>query len=178
MRDHPDFAALADHLAGREDAAVAAHLKGCAACAQAAAAVARLLAAGRRAASAPLPSRRALRLALKAFRAPKAPSLLELVFDSFRKPATAQAIRAGALETRFLRFSGEATVEIEVREGARGTEIRGQVTPKEYAPEVTLVAGKVRRRAKVAPDGTFVLRSVPRGAAEIRLGGARIELEP
>jgi hypothetical protein len=178
MREkHPDFAALLDHLAGREDPDVATHLGACAACAKAAKAAGQLLAAGRRAAAEPPPSRRALRLAMKAFRAPKTSSLLELLFDSFLKPAAAQAIRAGALSSRFLRFGGEVTVELEVREGARGADVRGQLTPKDYAGEVRLESGKVRRRARVAADGTFVLRSVPRKPVEITVGASRIRVE-
>ena len=177
MREHPEFAALLDHLAGRVDEQVVAHLAQCSACAAAAQKAARLLEAGRKAVAEPEPSRRALRLAMQAFRGEKGPSLLKLVFDSFLKPATAQAIRSGALTARFLRFSGDVGMEIEIREGARGTEVRGQLTPKDYAPEVTLVAGKARRRAKVAADGTFVLRNVPRKAVEIRVGSARVQTE-
>jgi anti-sigma factor RsiW len=166
-----------DHLAGRKDARVAAHLEACPACAEAAAAAARLLAAGRRAAAAPVPTKRALARAERIFRdarAARAPSLLELVFDSFLKPVTAAAVRSGAVAARFLRFAGDVTVELEVREGARGRDVRGQLTPRDYAQEVTLRAGKVGRRAKVEPDGTFVLRAVPRGEVEIRIGSVRI----
>lgn len=177
MREHPGFGALLDHVAGREDAQIVAHIKGCSACAAAARKAARLLEAGRRAMAEPKPSRRALSLAMKAFRGEQAPSLLKLVFDSFLKPATAEALRAQALAARFVKFSGEVTVEMEVREGARGAEVRGQLTPADYAPEVTLVAGKVLRRAKVAADGTFVLRGVPRKAVEFRIGAARIQTE-
>ncbi len=177
MREHPEFAALLDHLAGRLDEQVVAHLAQCSACAARAQKAARLLEAGRKAVMEPKPSRRALRLAMQAFRGEKAASFLQLVFDSFLKPATAQAIRSGALTARFLRFSGDVNVEIEVREGAGGAEVRGQIAPADYANEVTLLAGKVRRRAKVLADGTFVLRRVPRKAVEIRVGTARIRTE-
>jgi len=174
MREHPEYADLLDHVAGREDKQVAIHILGCAACATAAAKARRLLETGRRAAAEPKPSRRALRLAMEAFRGGKtAPSFLQLVFDSFLKPATAEAIRAGALTSRFLRFSGDVNVEIEVRGGARGAEVRGQITPPDYAAEVSAVAGKTRRRAEVAEDGTFVLRNVPRKTVEFRVGSAR-----
>lgn len=177
MREHPEFAAILDHLAGRVDEQVVIHLAQCSACAAAAQKAARLLEAGRKATAEPKPSRRALRLAMQAFRGEKGPSFLQLVFDSFLKPATAQAIRSGALTARFLRFSGEVSMEIEVKEGARGAEVRGQLSPPDYATEVVLVAGKVRRRAKVAADGTFALRDVPRKAVEIRVGSARAQTE-
>jgi hypothetical protein len=175
MREHASFADLMDHLAGRPDARVAAHLEACPACAEAAAAAARVIAAGRRAATAPAPTKRALKRAGRIFRDARraeAPGLLELVFDSFLKPVA--AVRSGAAAARFLRYEGDVTVEIEVREGVRGRDLRGQLTPKGYAKEVTLVAGRVRRRARVEPDGTFVLRAVPRGEAELRIGPARV----
>lgn len=174
MREHPDFTTLLDHLAGRADAAIVAHLAECPACAAAAQKAARLLEAGRRAVLEPKPSRRALKLAMQAFRGERPPSFLQLVFDSFLKPATADAIRAGALTSRFLRFTGDVNMEIEVREGASGADLRGQLTPADFAKEVTLLAGKGRRRAKVAADGTFVLKNVPRKTVEIRVGNARV----
>ncbi len=177
MQEHPEFAALLDHLAGRADEQVVAHLAQCPACAAAAQKAARLLDAGRRAAKEGKPSRRAIRLAMLAFRGEKAPFLLQLVFDSFRTPATAEGIRSGALTSRFLRFSGDVNVEIEVREGAGGADVRGQLLPADYAREVTLLAGKTRRRSKVDADGTFVLRKVPRKAVELRVGIARIQAE-
>jgi hypothetical protein len=174
MREHPDYGAILDHLAGRTDETVVAHLAQCAACAAAAQKAARLLEAGRRAVAEPKPSRRALKLALQAFRGETGPSFLQLVFDSFMKPATAEGIRSGALTSRFLRFTGDVNVEIEVKEGASGAEIRGQLTPANHAPEVVLTAGKVRRRAKVNADGTFVLRNVPKKTVEIRVGTSRV----
>jgi len=173
MREHPEFAQLLDHVAGREDQEVAVHILGCGACASAAAGARRLLEAGRRAMAEPKPSRRAMKLAMQAFRGEGAPSFLQLIFDSFLRPATAEAIRAGALASRFLRFSGEVTVELEIKEGGRGAEVRGQLTPPDYAPEVILVCGKTRRRAKVSADGTFVLKNVPRKTVEIRVGNTR-----
>lgn len=175
MQQHPEFAAILDHVAGREDKGVAVHILGCAACAGEAAKARRLLESGRRAMAEPEPSKRAHRLAMEAFRGGEAaPSLLQLVFDSFLKPATAEGIRAGALASRFLRFSGDVTVEIEVREGARGADLHGQLAPAAYATAVSLVAGKTRRSAKVLADGTFVLRNVPRKTVELRIGSARI----
>jgi hypothetical protein len=115
-----------------------------------------------------------MKLAKAAFRGETGPSFLQLVFDSFLKPATADAIRAGALTSRFLRFSGDVELEIEVREGASGAELRGQLTPADYATEVMVTAGKARRRAKVQADGTFVLRNVPRKTVEIRVGNSRV----
>jgi hypothetical protein len=173
MREHPEYALLLDHVAGREDPDVAVHILGCATCSAAAAKARALLEAGRRAMAEPKPSRRAMKLAMQAFRGEAAPSFLQLVFDSFMKPATAEAIRAGALESRFLRFSGDVTLELEVKEGGRGAEIRGQLTPANYAPEVVAISGKTRRRAKVGADGTFALRNVPRKTVEIRVGSTR-----
>jgi hypothetical protein len=174
MREHPEYGAILDHLAGREDKEVALHILGCAECQAAAAKARRLLDAGRRALAEPKPSRRAMKLAMQAFRGETGPSFLQLVFDSFMKPATAEAIRSGALTSRYLRFTGDVNMEIEVREGASGAEIRGQLTPANYAPEVVLTAGKARRRAKVAADGTFVLRNVPKKTVEIRVGNSRV----
>ena len=174
MREHPEYALLLDHVAGREDKAVAVHILGCAECQAAARKARRLLDAGRRAAAEPKPSKRAMKLAMQAFRGETGPSFLQLVFDSFLKPATADAIRAGALTSRFLRFSGDVNMEIEVKEGARGADIRGQLTPANYAKELVLVAGKTRRRAKVGPDGTFVLKDVPKKTVEIRVGNSRV----
>jgi RNA polymerase sigma factor (sigma-70 family) len=174
---HPDFAALLGHLAGRTDEQVVSHVAHCSSCAAAAQKAARLLEAGRRAVAEPKPSRRALSLARQAFVTGRTPSLLELVFDSFRSPATAEGIRSGALTSRYLRFAGDVHVEIEIREGARGTEVRGQLTPPSYAAEAALFAGKVRRRAKVSADGSFLLRNVPRKTVEIRVGNARIQTE-
>jgi anti-sigma factor RsiW len=177
MQEHPDHGALLDHLAGREDKEVAVHLLGCARCQAEAARARRLIDAGRRAAAEPKPSSRAVKLGMQAFRGEKAPSFLQLVFDSFLKPATAEGIRSGALASRFLRFSGEVQVELEVKEGGGGAEVRGQLTPPDYAPEVTVIAGKTRRRAKVAADGTFVLKNVPRKTVEFRVGSVRAVTE-
>ncbi|HEX5137880.1 MAG TPA: hypothetical protein VFY93_12965 [Planctomycetota bacterium] len=173
MREHPEYALLLDHVAGREDPEVAVHILGCAECSAAAAQARRLVEAGRRAMAEGKPSRRAMKLAMQAFRGEPAPSFLQLVFDSFLKPATAEAIRAGALSSRFLRFSGDVTVELEIREGGRGAEVRGQISPGNFAPEVVAISGKTRRRAKVGEDGTFVLRNLPRKTVEFRIGNTR-----
>ncbi len=174
MGEHPEYAFLLDHVAGREDKEVAVHILGCAECQAAAAKARRLIDAGRRAAAEPKPSKRALKIAMQAFRGEPAPSFLQLIFDSFMKPATAEAIRSGALTSRFLRFTGNVNVEIEVKEGASGAEIRGLITPANHAPEVVVIAGKTRRRSKVAADGTFVLRNVPKKTVEIRVGSSRV----
>jgi hypothetical protein len=173
MREHPEYALLLDHVAGREDPEVAVHILGCPSCSAAAAKARHLLEAGRRAMAEPKPSRRALKLAMQAYRGEPAPSFLQLVFDSFLKPATAEAIRAGALTARFLRFSGDVTMELEVKEGARGAEVRGQISPANFATEIVAVSGKTRRRAKVGADGTFVLKNLPRKTVEFRIGSAR-----
>jgi anti-sigma factor RsiW len=174
MREHPEHGAILDHVAGHEDKEVALHLLGCAECQAAAAQARRLLDAGRRAMAEPKPSRRAMKLAIQAFRGETGPSFLQLVFDSFMKPATAEAIRSGALTSRFLRFTGDVNMEIEIKEGASGAEVRGHLTPANFAPEVVITAGRARRRAKVQADGTFVFRNVPRKTVEIRVGNARV----
>jgi hypothetical protein len=173
MREHPEYGALLDHLAGREDPDVAVHILGCPSCSAAAAKARLVLEAGQRAMAEPKPSRRAMKLAMQAFRGEAAPSFLQLVFDSFLKPATAEAIRAGALDSRFLRFSGDVTMELEVKEGGRGADVRGQISPADFAAEVVAVSGKTRRRAKVGADGTFVLKNVPRKTVELRVGNTR-----
>jgi hypothetical protein len=64
---------------------------------------------------------------------------------------------------------------MQVRPVRRGVEVRGQITPADAAREVILVRGdRRRRRAPIADDGTFVLKSVPRGEVEMELGEARI----
>jgi len=173
---HATLAALLDHLARGPDSQVEEHVATCARCAAEADRARRLLAAGRRAAAAPMPPQRVLRKALLAFRGARradAPSYLALVLDSLLRPAPALRA-AGAQTSRFLRYEGDLVVEIEVTPGTGGTELRGQLTPPDYADEVTLVCGRVTRRAAVGPEGTFVLRRVPRRAVEMRIGKSRI----
>ena len=173
---HVGLASLFDHLAGRDDPRVVRHLTDCPPCAARAAWASRLIAAGRRAGSAPRPSRRALARAASIFRrhhrAPQ-PSVLQLVLDSLLRPAP--ALRAAtAAPTRFLRYEGEATLELQITPVGRRVELRGQVTPADVASEVVLRAGTVRRRRKLAADGTFVIRAVPRGEVEIEVGPVRV----
>ena len=175
---HVAFAALLDHLAGRTAPQVAAHLEACPACAVRAADARRLLAAGRRAAAAPAPSRRALRRARAIFREAHAPpqvSLLRLVLDSLTRPAPALR-RAGAKATRFLRYEGAVTVELQLTPTAtrQRIDLHGQLTPADFAGEVVLEAGRVRRTVPVTADGTFVVRGVPKRDVELRIGTARI----
>jgi hypothetical protein len=173
---HADFTLILDSLAGRGQRWVVGHLETCSSCAARAERAARLLAAGRRAVSAPKLSKRAMKRALRVFRqhlASQQPGALRLVLDSLLRPAP--ALRATtASPARFLRYEGAATVELQVTPAARGVEVRGQVTPAGHADEVILRVGRTRRRGSVAKDGTFVLRNVPRGEVEIRVGPTRI----
>ncbi|MHC4932803.1 MAG: hypothetical protein ACYTGV_11505, partial [Planctomycetota bacterium] len=152
------------------------HLETCSSCAARAERAARLLAAGRRALSAPKLSKKAMKRAVRVFRenlAPQQPATLRLVLDSLLRPAPAlRATRASP--ARFLRYEGAATVELQVTPAARGVEVRGQVTPSGHADEVILRVGRASRRATVAEDGTFLLQRVPRGEVEIRVGPTRI----
>ncbi|MFQ5843949.1 MAG: hypothetical protein ACE5JG_03075 [Planctomycetota bacterium] len=171
---HPDLPALLDLAAGREGPA-RAHLASCTRGGELGGGLRRLVAAGRRAAAAPRLSGRARRRALRVFREQvrPAPSLLRLVVDSWLRAAP--ALRAGArAPARYLRFEGEVQVEIQVTAGARGRDLRGQLTPPDFAPEVVAVAGRTRRRAPVAGDGTFLLRGVPRRTVELQIGRASI----
>jgi hypothetical protein len=176
---HSDFGAILDHVALRADAEVARHVGTCPRCAALAERALRLLGAGRRAAAWPLPSRRAMRRAMRIFRearAPARPSLLELVLDSLLAPAP--AVRAAAAPARFLRYAGRITVEIQVTPRPRSVELLGQITPRDYAREVVLRSGKLVRRGPVAEDGTFRLVA-PRRRLGIEIGDARIAgLEP
>lgn len=172
---HVSFARLFDHLAGFESAQVSRHLQDCPVCTARSERVASLLAAGRRAYRAPRPSRRNLARALRIFRQHRdasQPSILQLVLDSLLRPAP--ALRATATPTRFLRYEGPATVELQVTPVRGRAELRGQITPPDFAAEAQLVSGTRKRRARVAADGTFLWRAVPHGEVEIRIGTVRI----
>ncbi|MHC4222745.1 MAG: RNA polymerase sigma factor [Planctomycetota bacterium] len=173
---HADFTLILDSLAGRGQRWVDGHLETCSSCAAQAEKAARLLAAGRRALSAPKLSKKAMKRAMRVFRehlAPQQPVALRLVLDSLLRPApTLRATKASP--TRFLRYEGAATVELQVTPAVRGVEVRGQVTPASHADEVVLRVGRTLRRGRVAKDGTFILRGVPRGEVEIRVGPTRI----
>jgi len=157
----PHLAAILDGLLGRGPVVPGAH-EG----------AERLLAAGRRALASAPPGRRAMARAMRIFREATKPraSLLRLVLDSLLAPAP--ALRASAATGRFLRFEGAVTVELQLAPAARGIDLRGQLTPAGYAAEV-VVAGKRRRRARVAPDGSFVMRGVPRGTVTLEVGPSR-----
>jgi hypothetical protein len=102
------------------------------------------------------------------------PSVLRLVLDSLAGAAPVPALRARAARTRFLRFEGEVTVEVEVSVARRGLDVRGQVTPRGDAAEVRLRGRRVRRAA-VAADGTFVVRGVSPGPVVLEVGRLRTE---
>ena len=173
---HVGFATLFDHLAGFERAQVSRHLQACPACAARAERVVSILAAGRRALRAPRPSRRNLTRALRIFREHRSasqPSILQLVLDSLLRPAPALR-SAAATPTRFLCYEGPATVELQVTPVRGRVELRGQVTPPDFAAEALLVSGTRKRRGKVAADGTFLWRAVPHGQVEIHIGTVRI----
>lgn len=174
------FADLLDHLAGREDPAIARILEDDARAAELAVRAGRLLGAGRRAAAAPAPSRRLLARAGRIFRdevSGRRPSLLELLLDTLDAPRPALALRRGRAATarpRFLKFGGACTVELQVTPRERGLELRGQVTPADTAREVVLELGGRARRAPVAADGTFLFKGVARGRAGLTLGPVAI----
>jgi anti-sigma factor RsiW len=174
---HVSFATMFDHLAGSERASVSRHLQDCPACAARAERIATLLAAGRRALRAPRPSRKNLTRALRIFREHRSasqPSFLRLALDSLLRPAPALRTASAATPTRFLRYEGAATVELQVTAVRGRVELRGQVTPPDFADEALLVSGTRERRGKVAADGTFLWRAVPHGEVEIRIGTVRI----
>lgn len=174
---HVSFAMMMDHLAGFERAQVSRHLRDCPACAARAERVASLLAAGRRALRAPRPSHKNLARAVRIFREHRSasqPSVLQLVLDSLLRPAPALRAAATAAPTRFLRYEGPATVELQVTPAGGRVELRGQLTPHDFAAEALLLSGTKRRRGKVAADGTFLWRAVPHGEVEIRIGTVRI----
>ncbi len=159
----PHLAAILDGLLGRGPRVPGAHEE-----------AERLLAAGRRALASAPPGRRAMARARRIFvdaARPRA-SLLRLVLDSMLAPAA--ALRASTAPGRFLRFEGAVTVELHLTPAARGIDLRGQLTPAGYAAEV-VVAGRRRRRARVAPDGGFVMRAVPRGTVTLEIGPSRFE---
>jgi len=171
---HIAFAALLDHLAGRESAQVAAHVAACESCTHEAAAARRLLEAGRRAATAPTMTKKQRRTARSIFKqafAPPRVSLLKMVLDSLTQPAP--AVRSGAPEARFVRFEGAVTVEMQISKAPRGVEVRGQVTPADYATRVEAEGTGRRRTSAIGPDGTFLFR-LPRGETDFRIGNTRI----
>ena len=174
MTQHPAFAALLDLAAGRGTEPVRGHVAACAHCRRLHENVERLVAAGRRARPVSL-STRARRRVQRIFRdhfRPKV-SLLDLVLDSLWRPAP--ALRTAAAPARFLRFEGDVQVELEITPSRRGVDLRGQLTPAGYAREVLLTVAGKRRRARVAADGTFLLRGVPRREVQLEIGAARIE---
>ena len=168
-----DFATLLDHFAGRPEAGLDDQ-PGSALADQAK----RLVETGRRALAAPRPGKRLLKRARRIFlehRAPPKTSLLRMVLDSLLTPAPAVRAEAQAAEQRFLRFEGDVVVDLQVspKSGSR-VELRGQVTPADAATQVFLHAGKRTIRTQVHGDGTFLMRSVPRGEVDLVVGGARI----
>jgi hypothetical protein len=174
---HAGFAELMDHLAGRESPRLATHLGKCAECAGRARQAARLLAAGRRAMSAPAMSRKAQSRAMRIFRQSNqrsaGASTLRLVLDSLLRPAP--AVRASqAPAKRFLRYEGKVGVDLQITREAGRIELRGQMTPAGYAQRVDASVRSKTFQAAVEADGTFVLRGLPPGPAELRLGDARI----
>jgi len=119
-------------------------------------------------------SKRALRAALRIFRAHRKertarPGLLRLVFDSWLEPAP--AVRgAGGESSRFLRFDGKCRLEIQMRSTARGVELFGQVDPSDFAPEARAEYADKVRRAAIDPEGSFHFARLPHGALRIRIG--------
>jgi len=168
----PSFARILDHLAGREDAAVARFLAGEPEVAERAR---RLLDAGRRAMRAPQPSRKALRRAARIFsrRETPRPSVLGLVLDSLLRPAP--ALRTAATQrVRFLRFEGEAKVELQIAPVHGGVELRGQVTPADFSVEVVVRWDGGQRKGKVDSNGTFHFARLPRRTVDLEIGAATI----
>lgn len=186
---HRNLADLFELAAGR--GASDAHLEECPRCAEALARARRILEAGRIAVGTPAPGRRAMRLAMAAFREARRaqPGRLRLLFDSVAEAAF--AVREGAPRSRFLRFgpaeSGAAgveagpTIEVEVTPGPRGLSLRGQVVPPAAAQEAVATAGEgaqaVVRRARVDGRGLFHLKGLPRGTVELRLGAVVATLD-
>jgi hypothetical protein len=172
----PSFADTLDHLAGREDPAVAAHL---AADPDAGEAAARFLRASRAAGRAPRLTRSLARRARRIFRAelePARPTLLQLLYDSLRTPAPALRESPRAAAPRFLRFGDDkVAVEIQIARVGRSWEMRGQVTPAGFSTAIVLEAAGRSRAAAVDPGGMFRFASLPRGTVSLVLGDARIE---
>lgn len=134
----------------------------------------RLIHAGRSAVAAPQPGRSARRAALRIFRdAHRAPrsSVLRIVLDSLSTPAPALR-NEGRGSVRFLRIEGACTVDLQVRRGARGFEVRGQV---EGASVHEVQLGQ--KRANVDEDGLFVMRAIPAGTVTLRIGDAAVEID-
>lgn len=174
--DHLSLPALLDLLLGRGDEASAGHLQDCAHCSEQSAVARRLLAAGRGAVENHKPGRSAMARAMRAYRearAPAAPTLLRLVLDSLLRPAP--ALRTVAAPARFLRYEGPATIELQITPVAGGVELRGQITPADFALEVGVVTQSGRTlRVQVAPDGTFLFARLRHGRVGIEAGPARI----
>jgi len=115
--------------------------------------------------------RRACRLAKR-----KKPAFA-LVFDSWFEPRPALR-RAAADASRFLRFEGPVVVDLEVSVARGRATVLGQLEPPDAAKEVSLRAGGRTRKARVGADGTFRVGSLPRGRADLEIGGRTIEEIP
>lgn len=174
------FARLLDHLAGRADAVVQKRIDRGAIPPDRIEAARRLLDAGRRALTAPTPSRRLRKRARRVFRDAREAEarrggLLRCVLDNLLQPAP--ALRASAAVSRFLRFEGHRTVELQVTPRDRGVELRGQVTPPTGIDTATLRTDGRTRTAPVDEGGLFVFRRVRVGRIELDFGDARIVAE-
>jgi len=176
MSMHVPFEDLLERAAGRTVRFDAAHLARCPHCRERVDAAHAIVAAGRRALAAPRPGRRAMARAVRAFRDGSAPPVpaFRLVLDTLLRAAPALRSRASA-RSRFLRFEGPATLELQVTTEARAVELRGQITPKGFAKEVVLRGGRARRRTRIGADGTFLFRKAPRGVVRVTIGDAAID---
>jgi hypothetical protein len=99
--------------------------------------------------------------------------VLRLVLDTLLRPAPALRTTRAA-PTRFLRYEGEVTVEIQLGAGSRGVDLLGQLTPATHAREVEAIWDAGRRRARIDDEGVFRLRNLPRREIELRIGTTRI----
>jgi len=162
------FAEILEHLVGRERRQVAAYLLQHP---EAAAPARALLAVGRDALDAPRPGARARRRVIALFKRPadRAPGLLRIVLDSVLRAAPAMRGQSTA-SGRFLRLVGEVTLELQVTPRANGVELRGQVDPAQSGRDVVWEVGARSRRVRIADDGTFLFRSLPRGPCTLRIG--------
>ncbi|MDH3591562.1 MAG: hypothetical protein OER88_06770 [Planctomycetota bacterium] len=146
------------------------------------AAARRLLAAGRVAVRASAPPKRVLKRAYRIFRdnrgAPRRRGSLQLVLDTLLGPIPSVRSRAVA-PARFLRFSGDWTLELRISRGARGLTIHGQVLPAGRVDSVAARSGKTTRRASIGDDGTFVLKNLAARPWTLDFGPAgQVEIKP
>ncbi len=183
---HPNILGLLDLAVDEAPPGAQRHVARCAPCARRLDGAREIVAAGRRLAAAPVLERRHVNAAVRIFRRTRTTWLetsLRLVTDLLLAGPT-PALRDGATAatTRFLRFEGRLTLELQIAHepGARTFSLHGCALPATDAGgEALLVGDDGELRAPIDDLGGFSFRGVRAGAYELRIGSvatARVEL--